>query len=91
MLAYTESTHCQSLRRSTAASNVIGPVSYEAISWSIKDSMSLSNGKGRSCSRTASANAMTALLRPARTSWRNASRSSLPVRWLASGMANGLR
>lgn len=64
MFSYTPSTQSQSDRRRTASSNVIGPTSYEAISWSIRESMSLSNGKGLSGSFTASANAIMALLRP---------------------------
>ncbi len=91
MFSYTPSTQSQSDRRRTASSNVIGPTSYEAISWSIRESMSLSNGNGLSGSFTASANAIMALLRPDRTSCRNARRSASPFRWDESGIANGLR
>ena len=86
-----ESTQSQSDSRLTAACNVIGPIPYEAMSWSIRDSMSLSNGNGRSGSLTASANAIMALFLPARTSWRNARLSSSDLRWDMSGMANGFR
>ena len=61
------------------------------MSWSIRESMSLSNGNGRSGSFTASANAIMALFLPDRTSWRSARLSSSEVTWDMSGMVNGLR
>ena len=62
------STHERSARRSTAASNVIGPVPNDTATRSTTTCMSRSSGNGPPSSRNASARLMNAALRPESTS-----------------------